>query len=161
MLETSKLVWEARKSQGIVSWRFLIGFFEWFFDTTSAGYRYRLKFYKYYDDKKISLVSVAWQYQISDINTHHQETTPGDFGCSGMVQTRSAAPNPLSWVGFPQNSSSYFQFFESSFVLGKIATSSHDHWIRLRILHRYSWTDFFWGQNSLLGAVYKSAHPSS
>ena len=43
MLETSKRMREARKSQGMDVFRFLMRIYERFFDTTGADYRYPSK----------------------------------------------------------------------------------------------------------------------
>ena len=64
------------------------------FDTTGAEYRYRLKFDQYYGIRYFYDVLVAW-YQRPHMNAHPQETFPCDFGCSAMLQTRSAAQEQL------------------------------------------------------------------
>ena len=58
--ETPKRLVEARKSQGLTFFRFLMRICGRVFDTTGAEYRYRLKFDQYYGIRYFYDVLVAW-----------------------------------------------------------------------------------------------------
>ena len=69
--------------------------------------------------------------------------------------------NNFSEAGFFRIRLRTFSFWTLAIFLEEIATSSHDHSIRLRILHRYSRTDFYSDQNPSLGVRKNSANPPS
>ena len=54
-----------------------------------------------------------------------------------------------------------FSFSMIANFLGQLATSSLHHRIRLRILHKYSWSDFLGDPPDSLGASSKSVTPLS
>ena len=79
--------------------------------------------------------------------THHAKDyrlgiPPRDSRAPGLLQMHSGASKQKIESDFRRIRVRTFSFSMIANFLGQLATSSLHHRIRLRILHKYSWSDF-------------------
>ena len=92
-----KIIANARNFEGMWFFWFLMGFCGWSFITTTLKYRWPWKIVDYYHIENTDDVSVAEQYQVSNMKDHHQKLLPCHFQPSCLLETRFVILDSHFW----------------------------------------------------------------